>query len=120
VLVIEDNLDAAETLRIVLEYLGHDIAVAHDGSQGLAVASLWGPDVVIADIGLPELDGWSLARELRRDPHTRHARLIALTGFGSDEDFQCSREAGFDCHLVKPCDPVLLEQFLAPADMAVA
>jgi CheY-like chemotaxis protein len=119
VLAIEDNPDAAESLRIVLQSLGHEIVVTHDGSDGLAVASLWPPDVVIADIGLPELDGWSFARELRRNPRACHARLIALTAYDSDRDLQRSREAGFDCHLVKPCDPGQLEQLLKAAAMAV-
>jgi CheY-like chemotaxis protein len=94
---------------------GHDVRVAHTGTEGVAAARAWAPDVVLCDIGLPELDGYGVARELRQDPTTARVRLLALTGYGTEEDKCRSREAGFDQHLVKPVDPkILLDQLAAP------
>jgi signal transduction histidine kinase len=112
ILIVEDNLDAAATLRILLELLGHTVAVAHTGPEGVQLAAAWKPEVVLCDIGLPELDGYGVAQELRRNPATAHARLIALTGYGKDEDRRRSREAGFEHHLVKPVDPDVLQALL--------
>lgn len=102
VLVIEDNLDAAETLCFLLESSGYEVEVAHSGLTGVAAARRFHPHVVLCDIGLPELDGYGVASELRRDPSTASARLIALSGYGQEEDRRRSREAGFEMHLVKP------------------
>jgi two-component system, sensor histidine kinase len=112
VLVIEDHRDVADSLELFLDFLGHDVAVAYTGTEGVTVAFAWRPDVVLSDIGLPGLDGWGVARELRRDPRTSGARLIAITGYGSQRDHERSREAGFDFHLVKPCDPGLIKELL--------
>jgi len=87
---------------------GHEIATAHGGREALAVAAAFAPDVVLLDIGLPELDGYEVARRLRAG-----ARLIALTGWGSDADKQRSRDAGFDAHLTKPVDAATLAEVLA-------
>jgi signal transduction histidine kinase len=115
VLVIEDSLDAAASLEMLLCMRGHDVRVAHTGTEGVAAARAWAPDVVLCDIGLPELDGYGVARELRQDPTTARVRLLALTGYGTDEDRCRSREAGFDQHLVKPVDPkILLDHLAAP------
>ena len=115
VLVIEDSLDAAASLEMLLCMRGHDVRVAHTGTDGVAAARAWGPDVVLCDIGLPELDGYGVARQLRQDPTTARVRLLALTGYGTEEDRCRSREAGFDQHLVKPVDPkLLLDQLVAP------
>jgi two-component system CheB/CheR fusion protein len=105
VLIIEDNRAAAETLRVLLGCLGHDVLVAHTGPEGVRAALAWRPDVVLCDIGLPGMDGWGVARQLRREPATAAARLIAVTGYGTDEDRRRSREAGFFRHLVKPVEP---------------
>jgi PAS domain S-box-containing protein len=113
VLVVEDNHDAAESLRMLLELYGYEVAVAHTGPEGVEAARQWRPDVVLCDIGLPELDGYGVVRELRRDPATAGARVIAVTGYGNDEDRLRSREAGFDAHLTKPADPVALQVLLA-------
>jgi CheY-like chemotaxis protein len=112
VLVIEDNRAAAETLQVLLECLGHEVLVAYTGGEGVRAALKWHPDVVLSDIGLPGLDGWGVARALRRDPATAGARLIAVTGYGTEADRQRSREAGFDHHLTKPCDPCYLGRLL--------
>ena len=86
VVVIEDNQDSAETLRLLLETMGHEVRVAYSGSQGIELACAWEPAVVISDIGLPGLDGYEVAVALRRNPVTARARLIALTGYGAEED----------------------------------
>jgi CheY-like chemotaxis protein len=112
VLVVEDNRDSADSLKLLLELFGYDVAVAYTGPAGVATAKAWRPDVVVCDLGLPELDGYGVVRELRRNPDTSKARMIAVTGYGSDEDRLKTREAGFDAHLTKPADPAALEQLL--------
>jgi CheY-like chemotaxis protein len=108
VLVVEDNPDAADTLRLLLAGHGYEVLVARTGAEGLAAALAWHPGVVLCDIGLPGLDGWVLARALRADPLTAGTRLIAISGYSSDEDRRRSHEAGFDHHLAKGCDPAVL------------
>jgi CheY-like chemotaxis protein len=112
ILVIEDNRDAADSLRILLELMGHDVKVAYSGPDGVATAAAWAPEVIVCDIGLPGLDGYGVARAIRQAPATAHACLIALTGYGSDEDRRRAHEAGFDFHLVKPAPPEVLEELL--------
>jgi CheY-like chemotaxis protein len=118
ILVVEDNRDVAESLRMLLELLGNEVGVAHTGPDGVRLAHQWQPNVVLCDIGLPGgLDGFGVASELRQDPATANARLIAITGYGSDNDRERARRAGFDYHLTKPADPAALQQLLArPAD----
>jgi CheY-like chemotaxis protein len=101
VLVVEDNRDAADSLRILLELLGYDVAVAYTGPEGLAAAKRDQPDVVVCDIGLPGMDGFALASALRKNGRMARARLIAVTGYGEEEDKRRAVEAGFDDHLVK-------------------
>jgi signal transduction histidine kinase len=114
VLIIEDNQPAADSLRVLLELLGHEVRVASTGPEGLAVARSWLPEVVLCDIGLPGgLDGYAVAAALRRDPATAKARLIAITGYGSDQDRERARQAGFDHHLTKPAEPEVLLRLLA-------
>jgi signal transduction histidine kinase/CheY-like chemotaxis protein len=110
-LVVEDNIDARQTLRTLLEALGHEVHEAADGEAGVAAALERRPDLVFVDIGLPRLDGYEVARRLRA-AHLR-ARLVALTGYGRDDDVQRAREAGFDEHLLKPAT---LEQLRAVID----
>jgi CheY-like chemotaxis protein len=114
VLVIEDHRDAADSLRILLEMLGHQVQVAYSGPDGVRAAAEWRPNIVLCDIGLPGLDGYGVARQLRLNPTTARVRLLALTGYGTDEARQRSREAGFDHHLVKPADPRELRRLLVP------
>jgi CheY-like chemotaxis protein len=113
ILVVEDNRDAADSLKLVLELYGYDVAVAYTGPAGVERAREWRPDVIVCDLGLPGLDGYGVARALRRDPATAGARMIAVTGYGGDEDRQKSREAGFDGHLTKPADPTALHDLLS-------
>jgi PAS domain S-box-containing protein len=112
ILVVEDNRDAADSLRMLLELLGHEVAVAYSGLDGVKTAREWRPDVVLCDIGLPGLDGYGVAGELRHDPATAGTQLIAITGFGQEEDRRRARQAGFDHHLTKPVDPALLQPLL--------
>jgi PAS domain S-box-containing protein len=113
VLVIEDNRDAAETLRELLDLHGHEVEVAYSGTEGLAAARCFRPDVVLCDLGLPGMDGYAVAAELRSSPETARARLIAVSGYGQMEDRDRAREAGFDLHLTKPVDPERLSRLLA-------
>ena len=118
VLVIEDNVDAAETLHDLLELFGHQVAVAHSGPEGIETARTFRPQVVLCDIGLPGMDGYAVARQLRQEPAVAGARLIALTGYGRESDRQLAREAGFDLHLVKPVEPLELQRLLGEAGTA--
>jgi PAS domain S-box-containing protein len=118
ILVVEDNRDAADSLKILLELYGYDVTVAYTGPAGVERAKQWKPDAVLCDIGLPGLDGYGVVRELRQDPATAGARMIAVTGYGGDEDRRKSREAGFDAHLTKPADPTALHELLSRAGPA--
>jgi signal transduction histidine kinase/ActR/RegA family two-component response regulator len=113
VLVVEDNRDSAEALRMLLEICGYEVALAYSGTEGVELAQAVRPDVVVCDIGLPGLDGFTVAGHLRRNPETAMARLIAVTGYGQEEDRQRALEAGFDVHLVKPVEPGRLLEHLA-------
>ncbi len=110
--IVEDNRDAAESMRFLLTVLGHEVRLAYSGPEGVSLAKQWTPDVVLCDIGLPGLDGFGVAEALRRDPATAKVWLIAITGYGSDDDRRRSREAGFDLHLTKPVDPADLQPLL--------
>jgi signal transduction histidine kinase len=110
VLVVDDNLDAADTISLFLQIEGHVVQTAADGAQALASAATFQPVVVVLDIGLPLVDGYEVARRLRRQPGTRDALLVALTGYGQKGDQALAMEAGFDCHLVKPADPCVLAE----------
>jgi two-component system, chemotaxis family, CheB/CheR fusion protein len=113
VLVIEDNLDALESLRRLLLLKGHEVEVARDGRTGLETAEKFLPDVVLCDIGLPGgLDGYEVAREMRGHPELEGIVLVALTGYGQAEDRHRAEEAGFDHHVTKPADPAALERLL--------
>jgi PAS domain S-box-containing protein len=112
VLVIEDNVDAAETLHDLLELFGYRVTVANSGPEGIETARSFRPQVVLCDIGLPGMDGYAVARQLRQEPAVAGARLIALTGYGRDSDRQLAEEAGFDLHLVKPVEPLELQKLL--------
>jgi CheY-like chemotaxis protein len=105
VLVVEDDKDSREMLRILLELDGHDVHEAEDGPGGLSAALALRPDVVLVDVGLPGLDGHEVARQLRGGPAGPSLLLVALTGYGQPEDRERSRQAGFDAHLTKPISP---------------
>jgi CheY-like chemotaxis protein len=104
VLVVDDNHDAAAMLAEALTVRGHTVRTAHDGLSGLRAAETFLPDVALVDIGLPVMDGYELARQLSEHPRLRGIRLIALTGYGQEQDRTRSRDAGFVGHLVKPVD----------------
>jgi CheY-like chemotaxis protein len=112
--MVDDNEDAAKSLAKVLRRLhGQEVRVAHDGPEALALAEEFRPDVILLDIGLPVMSGYEVARSIRARPWGLDVVIIALTGWGQDEDRRRSREAGFNHHLVKPVDPCQLEQILA-------
>jgi CheY-like chemotaxis protein len=112
VLIIEDNADAAETLQALLEIFGYRVEVASSGPAGVEMAQRARPDIVLCDLGLPGMDGYAVAATLRADPATASARLIAVSGYGQDEDRRRSAAAGFDAHLVKPVEAELLQPLL--------
>jgi PAS domain S-box-containing protein len=113
VLVADDNKDAADALAMLLELAGHEVRVAHGGRAALSLAQTFRPDVALLDIGMPELNGYEVAKLLRREPWGSRMFLIALTGWGQDEDRQRAKEAGFDRHLTKPVDTDALEILLS-------
>jgi len=113
VLLVEDNPDAADSLALLLEVLGHRVRSVHDGVTALDAARANPPDVMLVDIGLPGMDGYEVARRIRRDPALKNTVLIALTGYGRDEDKRLAMAAGFDYHLVKPVNPDALQGLVA-------
>jgi two-component system, chemotaxis family, CheB/CheR fusion protein len=112
ILVVDDNVDSAETLALLLSAFGHEVRTAYDGAKALESAHAFCPQVVLCDIGLPRIDGYEVARQLRQLPEMAHVLLVALTGYGQEEDRRRSQEAGFDHHFVKPVDPADLERLL--------
>jgi PAS domain S-box-containing protein len=112
VLIIEDNVDAAESLRELLELSGHEIAVAYSGPEGLERARGFKPEVVLCDIGLPGMDGYEVARRLRADEALRETLLVALSGYALPEDVERARQAGFERHLAKPPSLAKLAQLM--------
>jgi len=104
ILVVDDNLDSAESLSVLLELSGHDVRLAHDGIDAVKTSDEFRPDVILLDIGLPRMNGYEAARVIRRRPWGNGVTLIALTGWGQKEDRERSKDAGFDTHLVKPVD----------------
>ena len=118
ILVIEDNVDAAEMLQEVLALDGHEVRVAHDGSTGLALARDFRPEAVLCDIGLPLMNGYEVAHAIRRDAALQGAYLIALTGYAQPEDLQRATDAGFNRHLAKPVDIEKLKNLLEESHSA--
>ena len=113
VMVVDDNVDAAESLAELLEIEGHEVRVTHDGESALQLAANFAPEVVFLDIGMPGKDGYQVAREMRVQPATQHSVLVALTGWGAQEDRARSRNAGFDHHLTKPASLDSVDALLA-------
>jgi two-component system CheB/CheR fusion protein len=116
ILVVEDNPDAAESLRLLLAGLGHQVDVVNDGREAVDAARRLRPDVILLDIGLPGVDGFHIAKALRGLPETSAARLIAVSGYGQEKDRERSKEAGFDLHFVKPVDPRMLTAAIDSGD----
>jgi CheY-like chemotaxis protein len=113
ILVVDDNIDSANSLAMLLRMRGNDVLAAHDGFSALEIANKFAPEVVLLDIGMPGIDGLEVARQLRRMPNTKGAVLIAQTGWGQSEDQRRSVEAGFDYHFTKPVDVEMLQQLMA-------
>jgi two-component system, OmpR family, response regulator len=112
VLVVDDNRDAADSLCLLVEMWGHTARAAYDGAEALEAARAFQPDCLFADIRLPGIDGYSLARQVRGQPDLARAKLVALTAYSSEDHARCIREAGFDHHLVKPAEPRDVEGLL--------
>ena len=112
VLIADDNRDTAETAALLFNAWGHETRVAYTGPEALQVASNFEPEVILLDIGLPQIDGHEVTRRLRRNPRFRDTLIIALSGYGMKTDQQLSLEAGCDEHLVKPIDLEKLNQLL--------
>ena len=112
VLVVDDNVDAAQAMAMLLEMSGHEGRMAHDGPSALEAALCWQPELVLLDIGLPGLNGFEVAKRIRPEPLLKKVVLVALTGYGLEADRQRSREAGFDHHLVKPTGFDAIEKIL--------
>jgi CheY-like chemotaxis protein len=112
VLMVDDNIDLVIMLASSLRQRGYSVQAAYTGPDGLILAQKWVPDVILLDIGLPGLDGYEVARRLRSHPQTRHARIIAVTGYGRDVDKKLADEAGFDAHVTKPVETPDLEKIM--------
>ncbi|MBI2875420.1 MAG: response regulator [Candidatus Tectomicrobia bacterium] len=113
VLIVDDNVDGARMLAMILEMWGHQVWMAHDGPAAIEAAKAYQPGIVLLDIGLPGMDGYEVAQRLRQQKDLSPMRLVALTGYGHEEDRARSREVGFDEHLVKPVPPEQLQQVMA-------
>jgi CheY-like chemotaxis protein len=115
ILIADDNQDSARSLAIMLKFLGNEVQTAHDGQEAVDLAASYQPEVVLLDIGMPKLNGYDAASYIRQQPWGRSVVLIALTGWGQEEDKRRSQEAGFDYHLVKPVEPDVLKKVLKSA-----
>jgi PAS domain S-box-containing protein len=113
ILVVDDNADSANSLAMLLQVMGQEVRTAHDGLEGIEVAELFHPEMILLDIGMPKLNGYDTCRRLRKQPWARNVTVAAVTGWGQAEDRRRSLEAGFDEHLVKPVEPAALERLLA-------
>ena len=113
ILVADDNVDSATTLCLMLEAMGNEVRVAHDGQQTVDLAEAFRPDAILMDIGMPKLNGFDACERIRARPWAADVFIVALTGWGQDEDKSRSRAAGFDRHLVKPVEPTMLERMIA-------
>ena len=114
ILVVDDNADAADAVAMLLESEGHDVRTASTGTLALTEVTRWSPDVVLLDIGLPDMDGYEVARAITALPVSPAPLLIALSGYGRPDDLQQAREAGFAHHLLKPAEPAALFALLGP------
>ena len=120
VLVVDDNKEAATTLAMLVRMLGSDVRTAHDGEEAIRLAGDFLPELILMDIGMPRMNGYDAATLIRQQPWGRRMMLVALTGWGQEEDKQRSRKAGFDDHLVKPAEPSQLQRLLTNAHIRPA
>ena len=112
ILVVDDNVDAAETLTTFLDMIGMEARSVHDGNAAVQAALAFSPDLVLLDIGLPGMSGYDVARAMRAQPQLAGITLVALTGWGAEDDRRRAKDAGFDHHLTKPVDLSVLEDML--------
>jgi two-component system OmpR family response regulator len=119
ILVVDDNEDAADTLAVLLRMSGHDVQTAFSGEDAVETALREQPDCMLLDIRMPRMDGYQLARRLRREPRLERSRLVALSAYSSEDHARRAREAGFDHWLVKPADPTALEGLLTMLQQAL-
>jgi CheY-like chemotaxis protein len=112
ILLADDNVDAATSLALMLQMMGHEVRTAHDGLEAVAAASEFRPDLILMDIGMPKLNGYDACRRIREQPGGKDVVMVALTGWGQDEDKRRSEEAGFNTHLIKPVEPATIENLL--------
>jgi CheY-like chemotaxis protein len=112
-LIADDNRDAADSLALLLQIEGHEVSVVHDGRDAIAAFEKMRPDVALLDIGMPGLNGYEIARLIRRAPHGRNVTLVAITGWGQDNDKALATQAGFDHHFTKPVEPDTITALLA-------
>ena len=120
ILVADDNADLATSMGLLLEMMGNDVRVTHDGAAAVSADAEFRPDVIFLDIGMANLNGFDACRCIRAKPWGKEPVIVALTGWVHDEDKRRSREAGFDHHLVKPIEPAVLERFLADIESPAA
>lgn len=117
VLVVDDNVDSAQSMSLLLQLEGHDVSCAHDGLEALQVAESFGPQVVLLDLGLPRMNGYDVARRLRQAQQQagddrKRLLLVAISGYGREQDRAAAQEAGFDFHLTKPADPDMVMRLM--------
>jgi CheY-like chemotaxis protein len=113
VLIVDDNMDAANSLGRLLKLMGNEVCVAHDGATAIVEIERFGPAVVLLDLGMPIMDGFQTAEQIRARPQCQNIALVAITGWGQDQDRQRTEEAGFAAHLIKPVNVEQLEEVLA-------
>jgi CheY-like chemotaxis protein len=118
ILIVDDNRDSVESLRMVLSMMGSDIRVGYDGVDAVTLAHEFRPEIALIDIGMPRMNGYEAARRIRRQPWGESIKLVAMTGWGQDEDRRRARDAGFDHHLTKPVDPAALRVLLSAPENA--
>jgi CheY-like chemotaxis protein len=112
ILVADDSQDAAGSLGMLLKMMGNEVRTAHDGLEAVEAAAEFRPEVILLDIGMPKLNGYDAARRIREENWAKNVVLVALTGWGQEQDRQRSQEAGFNLHIVKPVEPAALEELL--------
>jgi len=118
ILVVDDNADAAASLAMLLRIKGHDVRTAHDGLQGIESAASFLPELILMDIGMPRLNGYEACRRIRSQSWGADIVIVAVTGWGQEEDRVRSAESGFDHHLVKPIEPAAVEKILETRDLS--
>ena len=115
VLVVDDNEDIALSMSMILKKIGHTVAVANDGEHAVAMAESFRPDVILMDIGMPRMNGYEACATIRKTEHGKRIHIIAVSGWGQEEDRKKSQDAGFDGHVVKPMEKATLERVIAEA-----